>query len=231
MTRQVGRLGSLRKEQPISGWWLAGGISPWSVAGVWQPKGATSQALSYRRLAGAEGNANVDPAVVGSGVAPAWDTADGWTANGTGWLNSGIIPINDQSYSFAVRFKNFDTTGLAASVLRVITASRARFGYGRGGTGTNFYNNGREAGEAFAPGANNSIIVAGANIYVGGVVRALTISAGSGTINHHLYFMARNIAGTANEIMWSGSIISVAIYNSVLTAAQALAVHNAMAAL
>lgn len=85
-------------------WWLSGGISAADVAGVWQAKGAASLAASYLRLAGNEGNANIDPAVIGVGVAPTWNTIDGWVGNGLAWLDTGIVPVENSL--LIVRFTN-----------------------------------------------------------------------------------------------------------------------------
>ena len=100
MMRPLGARGSVSGPlgaSPVSlgvDWWLAGGISAADVAGVWQPKGAASLAASYLRLAGDKGYANIDPAVVGSGVAPGFDTASGWIYNGlTQFLTTGYTPI------------------------------------------------------------------------------------------------------------------------------------------
>jgi hypothetical protein len=89
-------------------WWLAGGIPAANVAGVWQPKGADSLSESYLRIAGDEGYENIDPAIVG-GVAPNWDAVNGWIADGTNILYTGIIPV--AGMSIIARYSNLVTTG------------------------------------------------------------------------------------------------------------------------
>lgn len=96
--------------QPVKAaniWWTNNGaISSSDVACVWQPKGAESLAASYLRIAGTGGYAILDPAIVGSGVAPGFDTSQGWLWNGSAWLNSGWIPTNQpgQNRSVIIRF-------------------------------------------------------------------------------------------------------------------------------
>lgn len=102
-------------------WWLAGGISASDVAGAWAAKGAASLAASYLRLAGDQGNANVDPAVVG-GVAPTWDAVNGWFFSGIlPYLLTGITPAN--GWSAIVKFSDVTNGGAAFGGIGVGSSS------------------------------------------------------------------------------------------------------------
>jgi hypothetical protein len=87
-------------------WYLSGGIALSDVAGVWKPKGSSSLAMSYLRIAGNSGNANIDPAVVG-GVAPTWDAVSGWIGSTSVYLKTGIIPA--AGWSVIVQYSNAPT--------------------------------------------------------------------------------------------------------------------------
>ncbi len=97
---------SVRTQTPRS----AGVALPWYRAGgapepyaAWLPKGAASLAASYLRIAGSGGYANLDPAVVGVGVAPEFDAATGWLWANTRYLDTGIIPAAS-TWTYLVRF-------------------------------------------------------------------------------------------------------------------------------
>lgn len=113
LTGEVGNIGiSKVKKRSIGGapWWLAGGIDPSSVAAVWQPKGAASLAASYLRLAGSQGYANIDPAIVG-GVAPTWNAANGWSFGSPKYLNSGLVPAD--GWSAIIQYTDASSSGVA----------------------------------------------------------------------------------------------------------------------
>ena len=208
-------------------WWLSGGISAGDVAGVWKPYGAASLADSYLRIAGASGNANLDPAVVGSGVAPTWSSA-GWVYNGTTqYLNTGIVPPNTQAFSALVRFSN------------ATLATRAIIGAGDIGSGNQMfclvytwvslnqvmYGNG---GRVWAtPALANGILgIAGAFGYRNGALEA-SIPAWGGASSQPIYIAASCNSGAAQYLM-ACNIQSLAFYSRTLTPAEILAVTNDM---
>lgn len=78
-------------------WWLTPTIDPNEVVAVYQPKGAASQADSYKNLVN-----GLLPAA--PGVAPSWDFDNGWTFNGTTqYLTTAIVPTG--AYTILVRFR------------------------------------------------------------------------------------------------------------------------------
>jgi lysophospholipase L1-like esterase len=84
-------------------WYLAGGISLANLAAIWSPVNAASLDASYTRIAGDQGNADVDPTVVG-GTAPTWAAGSGWKFSTNQYLKSGVIPTD--AYSMIIQFSN-----------------------------------------------------------------------------------------------------------------------------
>lgn len=72
--------------------WLSGGVSPSDVIAIYRPSIATSLASSYLRVAGSGGYANLDPAVVGAGVAPTFSSGS-WVFAGSHFLDTGITSM------------------------------------------------------------------------------------------------------------------------------------------
>jgi hypothetical protein len=98
----VGRINTRRVAVVSADWWLSGGISAANCIAAYQPKGAVSYAASKVNLAN-PGTYNAT-----EGTAPAFDTAVGWTFNGTTmFLETGIVPdLSAQAWSVIVRSKN-----------------------------------------------------------------------------------------------------------------------------
>jgi hypothetical protein len=213
-------------------WWLSGGISAENVAGVWQAKGAASLAASYLRLAGDQGYANIDPAIVG-GVAPAWDATNGWTGNGTAYLKTGIVP--DNNYSIIVKFSYtaplsggdcWNGVVETAPSLRYFALSNPRSdnkaGYGASGPI-----------QVVAPSFfHGTIAIAGRRAYRNGVDEGISLVDSGVPLTRGIYILARNLDGTADSKATNKfSVQSIAIYKNTITAPQMLAVHTAVVAL
>lgn len=203
-----------------SGWWLSGGISAANAIAVYQPKGAASLAASYVNLAN-PGTYDAAP-----GTAPTFDTATGWTFDGsTQYLDSGVIPAD--GYTMIVRYANrTGGTCLAgtqnASTIRFWmrthqTASSRRYGYG-------------DNVQTVASAANSGVMaMAGTNCYFDGVSEGTAGAWAAGT-HYSVYIGARNLVDTSGEF-WAGDVCAVAIYDTTLTSDQVAAVSTAMAAL
>jgi len=100
----TGVLGSARQREaaPSGGWWLTGGIPAVNCIGAYQAKGVASLAASYSNLA----NPGTYDAALG--VAPAWDDVNGWKFDGIDdYLNTGITPEHDQTWSMIIRHSNW----------------------------------------------------------------------------------------------------------------------------
>ena len=90
---------SAKRAAPASNWW------PSSAIAAWQAKGAASQAASYVNLV-SPGTHDLTP-----GVAPTWDSANGWKWNGaTQYLKTGITP-SSLAWSVLIRYSGMTSEG------------------------------------------------------------------------------------------------------------------------
>jgi hypothetical protein len=221
-----GNLGPLGRAlvAPVIPWWLAGGISATSVSGVWQPKGAASLAASYLRLAGSEGYANIDPAVVGVGVAPTFNAATGWSFDGTQWLDTGIIPNGylPASCSAMVRYSNIPT-----NAYHYVFSAGTRFEiFGGYGGGHHRYQYGNVALSMVPEQLSGVIGMSGPQGYYNGNADGTALGVWNATQSNHLF-----IGYGAYGYKLIGKVQAFVAYNVTLTAPQTLAVATAMAAL
>ena len=210
-------------------WYLSGGIAAANCIAAYTPKGAASLAASYDNNA-APGNGLADSTYdAAPGVAPTWASGTGWTFNGTTqYLDTGVIPAADQSWSLLVRysgavqsdFARFGclNSGSARFFLYPYTVSSSGTGYGHGGY-------------LLVPVSDTSGVIgfAGNQPYRNGATHGGTIGTGAGTP------IAFSIGAVNNTSVigdyWNGTIEAIAIYDTVLTAPQVAAVSTAMAAL
>lgn len=206
-------------------WWLAGG-APTPVA-AYQPKGAASLAASYVNLAN-PGTNDAAP-----GVAPTFNTAVGWTFNGsTQYLTTGVVPAS--GWAAIVRFSNVTSAaGVRALLGEGFTdASLAIFPRWTGGTGVQYYN-GLSAGFLNkSPVLLGGVLaVSGNTAYRDGVTESGTMGAWTGSNTWGIYIGAYNVNGTTPSGFLACDIQAAAIYPSTLTAGMVAAVSAAMAAL
>lgn len=185
----------------VTGWWLSGGISAADVAGVWQAKGAASLAASYLRLAGDQGYANIDPAVVG-GVAPTWNAATGWIGNGIDSnLRTGIVP--SQSWSVICRFSDSSSIASYRAMFgcRSVESASRRFALTpyRSALNVNAYNDTLVvAGGGISSG---TMAIVGPKLYINGIYAADMTWTGPSTYQN-LHLFAEGPGGTAYP--WGG---------------------------
>jgi hypothetical protein len=205
-------------------WYRSGGAP--APDAVYQPIGAASLAASYLRIAGSGGNANLDPAVVGSGVAPTWASGTGWTLNGsTQWLASGITPGPDSVA--VVRFSG-GVTGSRAPFGSNGT-SNARFLILPAISGSRFYQHGGSASTSGAIATGTMGLTSTAGYLNGALDISYSAVWGSGPIP--VAIGGNNNGGTVGNF-WSGNIQAIAFYpTSTGHATWVPAVLTAMAAL
>ena len=210
-------------------WYLAGG-APMPLA-AYQPIGAASLADSYLRIAGTGGNANLDPAVVGSGVAPAWSSTDGWIGSGTQWLNTGIFPTLDQTWSMLVRFSNFNINAERYLAGLIALSPERRFSLGAVlSTSSMMYDSSNQ--HRIPPLITSGVIgFAGRDAYRNGVLDGSASMSVFGVSPAVLAIMARGRTADTADFITQVHIQALAIYSSTLTAPQVAAVSAAMAAL
>lgn len=206
--------------RPASGgWWLSGGIAAANCIAAYQAKGAASIDASYINLA-TPGTYNLT-----LGKAPAFDTTTGWTFNGSDtWLSTGVIFVNNQTWSLLIRIDSFITTLRAVGLSR--TGASCDFGFYIDNTSTYYYNGGFGK---YAQKTSGVLAVAGNTAYYNGISQG-SISSGSGTASVGFPIGAMDDDGSRS--LWlNGTVQAVAIYNAILTEPQVAAVTTAMAAL
>ncbi len=209
---------TLASKVAVIPWYLSGGISAANCIAAYAPKGAASLAASYSNLAN-PGTYNAAP-----GVAPTFNTATGWTFNGSSqYLTTGVAANTIQS--MIVRFTNGDY-GTYAGVIGAYTSdSNAIMIMQWHAAGGVVYYNGGSSGVLKAPKLAAGILaVAGAKCYRNGVEDATISGTGSRPSSAILI-------GQSAGSYFGGKIQAAAIYNTTITAAQVLAVTNAMNAL
>lgn len=205
-----------------SSWWLSGGVSALNAIGVYQAKGAASQAASYVNLA--------SPGIydLGAPSAPTWDTSTGWRGNSSAYLTTGITPST--GWSMLVRFSGTSAANAVIAGSRK-SSSDSRFYLlpNNAASGhTYFY----QSSLVVATTINSGVMgIAGQFGYLDGVSEG-AIGTGTNTGWFEIFIMGLNNAGTvASRISNTMYIQAVAIYNTILTAPQVAAISIAMAAL
>ncbi len=203
-----------------SPWWQINGVQPLAV---YQPKGAASLAASYVNIS-SSGTNNAAP-----GVAPTFSTADGWTFNGTTqYLDTGLVPPNDQSWSMFIRFSDSSGDSVCVGGLQSPPGS---FGlYCRTNSETEvIYMNSNTAGSSVSPAMTSGVLgVSGNRGYRNGVTEGSDILAEAGPITISIFLGALNFQGVAASFC-PCKIQAVWISQSSLTAPQALSLATRMA--
>ena len=210
---------------------VAAAANWWAVAGktcvaAYQPKSAGSYAASKVNLA------NPGTHDAGDGTAyPTWDTATGWKFNGsTQYLTTGIVPVNDQTWSAIVRISGGGTSN-EECVFGLYNASNNAFNiysYAAAATNAVLY---RNAGQlSVAPGATSGVLAMAGNLaFRDGAQESGTIGAGAGSNSLAIILGAINYSPLLHH--FSGNILAFASYSNTLTAGEVATVSAAMAAL
>lgn len=196
-------------------WWLAGGIDPADCVAAYQAKGAADLAASYVNLTG-DATYNII-----AGNAPAWTTENGWYGDGTKYLRTGIIP--GYNWTTIVRYKDRPTGKRPAfygcTPFYLIRESGV----------IEYYVGGIGLPSAAPSGTAGTYGVRDSKGYKDGVYDGVTIT-GTSNATVEMYILAWNNNGTlAGQLI--GYVMALATYNTVLSEAQYLAVHNEMMAL
>jgi hypothetical protein len=203
-----------------TGWWTPdAGPAPWAA---YQPKGATSLADSYTDLSGHNHDAT-------AGLAPTWDSTNGWKLNGTDqYLITTFSPDDDQTQTMLVQFSDGSGSIYLAGVYA--GSGKAFLLQSRNAANTSaYYHNGAYAGAAPAFTAGN-IAVAGNQGYRDGSSDGGSITTWGAATALALLIGAVNNAGSPD---WHSQVYiqALAIYESTLTAGQIATIAAAMAAL
>lgn len=189
----------------------AGAVPAANCIGAYRARGAASQAASYVNLA----NPGVYDLTVPSS-APTWNTATGWSGDGTQWFSTGINPAGtNKTYSAIFKYKNATTTG-----------TRGLFGYHVGlndsfqvafQSGTHHVFSSGYVNDTHTPLGHGTIYIAGNQFSWSGLWGS-TIPAGSALASGNILLMSNG------EDPFIGDVIAFAVYDIALTADQISAI-------
>ena len=213
----------LRPRSKVPPWYLKGGVSKSNCLASYQAIGAASLAASFVNLA------HPGTYDLSGGVDPTFDTAIGWTFNGsTQYKSTGIDPPTNatNTWSVVIRFSGlsgdtglaFGATDGAANYWAV--APRRSSGYRK-------YYNGGQVNVGIQNTTSGVMAMGGALCYYNGIYEATVATPWESPI---LYIGGLNQGGTL-YLPYAGNIEAIAFYDITLSAAQVLAISNAMAAL
>jgi hypothetical protein len=202
----------------VAPWYLAGAVALANCVAAYQFKGAESQAASYVNLA-SPGTYDLNPL-----AAPAFDTATGLAFAGAAWLDTGIVPIGDQTWSMFIQFSDANASDFR-SLAEVLEGANA-FGISPNYSNAYYFNVTFRYGVGQLAGGNLGF--AGKQGYRNGVADGAALSAATKEFSLSLYIGARHMAASTDQKL-RGKIQAVSIYNIAHPDPAALA--TAMAAL
>ena len=209
----------------VTPWYLAGGIAGANCVAAYCATGTADIAASYVNLAN-PGTYNLTTT-----AAPTWATDTGWTFNGTDeYLDTGITPTNDQSWSMFVAIDGY-SSGTSAVGSYSDAAPEHAFNvcptasvpYAR------VYWNGGKAQISSIISSSGIIGFAGTTAYFHDDAETVAIAAAAGAFPP--IYVGAVSSNTAAVYYWGGTISALAIYNATLSAAQVTALADAMSAL
>ena len=207
------------------GWWdLDGAIA--SCVAAYAPKGAADYATSKVNLVL---NAAYD--CVDGTAYPTWNTATGWTFNGTTqFLSPNLYPT--ESMTAIVRFANATGNGSSGypALFGSSESNRNFYIHPRSLINRRYYLHGAD-GQGYITGSLTSgvIALAGNTPYLNGSAETLTSGTIGGWVGTSTVKMT--IGKRSNGAFFAGDIIAIAFYSATITAPQVAALTTAMNAL
>lgn len=191
-------------------WWLAGGISSGDCVLAYAPIGAADATAARVNLA----NPGTYDATVGS--APSWNTATGWSFNGSQWLESNYS-VNSTVHTLMIRFANIGAgsgndyrVGNEPHYLSPTWYGSRLYTYGNLNiVGVNI--------------AGGTMAQAGGNSYLDGAADGTLTPSSNGAYE---YIIGARSAAPANPMI--GDIVAYALYSRVLNSTEVAALHTAM---
>lgn len=210
---QFGKITSLQAPP----WYNAGGAA--DPLGAWLGKGAGSKAASFINLVNP---GTYDLTEIG---AINWTDANGWEGVLLSGLDTGITPTS-QNYTYICAF-NDNGSGNSGIVLGCNQASYVWI-RPNNGSAQHSYKNGNSTGTDVAGAVASGVMaIAGVNCYLNGVADgSVAVAWGVAT---SVFLTCRSNTGVPATQYLAGYVIAAAIWNSVLTPAQVLAVSTQMA--
>jgi hypothetical protein len=186
-------------------WWLEGGIDPSTVVAVYQPLGASSLAESYLDLSGNGHHITL-------GVAPTFDSAVGWTFNGTSqYLLTDIVPPNNQTWSMVVRYSIASLSGFRCVAGCSWAAGNLGFQLSFNGTTERRYYNGGLRSVAGSGVGAHVMSFRQTQGYFDGVAEGAAIPTAAGTNTYPIAIGALNNQGNRSGY-FPGIVQAVAVY-------------------
>lgn len=199
-------------------WWEPGGS--FTCVAAYAPKGAASLSASYSNLAN-PGTYDAAP-----GTAPTFDTATGWTFNGsTTRLETGVVV--GSGWTAIVRYSDL----VGGALFGANNYYRPYFDITIEG-GTYYFEYGTGYLTSTITGDNHVATMAGVNVYLDGASLGAIPATWSGTppaLNIGAEFY--DVDNTAYGQFLNGKIQAIAIYSTTLDATQVATLSAAMGAL
>jgi len=206
-------------------WYLEGGVTAANCIAAYQPKGAADYATSKVNLA----NPGTYNAVDGAAY-PTWNVSTGWTftAGSSTYLTTGIADSN--GWSWVVRIYG----GTTAANSTVFGTAKATPDY-NGIAFTNCltagpnhqYKNGVSTSVSGAESAG-VFAAAGTKLFKNGSSDGTVTNSGCTGLAIHIGCL---LLGTSKTYYYSGDIIALSLYDTVISDAQVIAISTAVAAL
>lgn len=203
-------------------WYLAGHVNPSNIVAAYKPKSASSLADSYINIA------NPGTYDISAISAPSWNATVGWVLDGAAnSLNTGILHSDSgQSWSAVVRFSNASNAGF---LLGDASTNTSHFAIVPNSSGRRRYQN------SGSLQVNSGAVTSGVMTIAGGAGYYNGVSDGSITSNtqvtRHILIGSGNSGNSSTPApmaFCACEIQAVAIYNTPISAGQALAIYNAI---
>ena len=208
-------------------WWDpdSEGLSVWAA---YAAKGAADLTASYTDVSGEGHDAGV-------GVAPTWNSSDGWIFNGTTqYLTTTFVGETNQSQSMIVQFSNGASSAagyLCGSTGPATSGSLPMFHILSSYTnGNHYYRNGAAAAGVAGSITSGNLAIAGTQGYHNGAADGGALGADGTTPWYAPYIGGQNKLSIGQDF-YACYIQALAIYDTALTAGQVSAIATAMAAL
>ena len=211
-------------------WYLAGNIPKSNCIAAYKAVGAASLTASFINLAN-PGIYDLTAPV----AAPTFNTADGWTFNGsTQFLQMAYTYADGRNLTYIMRFSG--VVGATGFAMGYFNGAGSGLIFSPNRTGARKYYNGTVVLTAAAASANGVMAVAGNAAYLNGAGDgAITTAANTNNeangMNVYIGANRNNAGAPFVHTYFAGKIQAVAVYSAVLVLAQVAAVTTAMNAL
>ena len=200
-------------------WYLSASINPVNCKGAYEPLGAVDLATSYVNKIN-PGTNNVSAPV----AAPTHSNVRGWIFDGsTQYLVTGIVPVNNQTWSMYVVFANHGTGDDTIAGLYE-SATKTFYLQLKSSTNQLTYANGAIKAVAQVSQSSGKMAVAGIKGYWASAEKTTGIPAGTGNITYDIWIGQTHYSSDSG--FFDGDILFLAIYDTVITLTQVTTIDN-----